>query len=112
MHIPIIITDPSKALFRCGLTPETMQRIDCSPGHVFEINNQAKRTMSNCGDDHRVDLILDYVDDDFFECCRRDDPLARLEFRTSHSTRYAANEGVNRLCDTLLRVGVGDGVAC
>jgi Sulfotransferase family len=29
------------------------------------MNNQAKHAVSNCGSDHRVHLILDYVDEDF-----------------------------------------------
>jgi Aspartyl/Asparaginyl beta-hydroxylase/Sulfotransferase domain len=65
VHVPVIVTDPAKVIFRCGPSPETLDRIDCSPGHVFEMNNQAKHAVSNCGDDHRVHLILDYVDSDF-----------------------------------------------
>jgi hypothetical protein len=38
-----------------------MQRIDCTPGHIFEINNQAKHAVSNCDSDHRVHLIIDYI---------------------------------------------------
>jgi hypothetical protein len=38
-----------------------MQRIDCTPGHVFEINNQAKHAVSNCDTDYRVHIILDYT---------------------------------------------------
>lgn len=62
VHVPILVNDPSKILFRCGPTPETMKRIDCEPGHVFEINNQAKHAVSNCDTDSRVHLILDYFD--------------------------------------------------
>lgn len=62
VHIPILVNDPSKVLFRCGPTVEAMQRIDCEPGHVFEINNQAKHAVSNCDVDSRVHLILDYID--------------------------------------------------
>ena len=65
VHVPILMTDPMKVLFRCGPTTETLSRIDCTPGHVFEMNNQAKHAVSNCGVDHRVHLILDFVDDDF-----------------------------------------------
>ena len=61
VHIPILVTDPSKVLFRVGPTLDQMQRIECTPGHVFEINNQAKHAVSNCGDDCRVHLILDYT---------------------------------------------------
>jgi hypothetical protein len=65
VHVPVLVTDPNKVLFRCGLTPTALSRIDCEPGHVFEMNNQAKHAVSNCGDDHRVHLILDFVDESF-----------------------------------------------
>jgi Aspartyl/Asparaginyl beta-hydroxylase/Sulfotransferase domain len=62
VHVPILVDDPDKILFRVGPAPHMMQRIDCTPGHVFEINNQAKHAVSNCDPDHsRVHLILDYV---------------------------------------------------
>jgi hypothetical protein len=61
VHAPILVKDPSNVLFRCGPTPTSMQRIDCTPGHVFEINNQAKHAVSNCDSDSRVHLILDYI---------------------------------------------------
>mmetsp|Transcript_9707 Transcript_9707/g.23851 ORF Transcript_9707/g.23851 Transcript_9707/m.23851 type:complete len:652 (-) Transcript_9707:68-2023(-) len=62
VHVPIIVDDPDKILFRVGPAPHMMQRIDCTPGHVFEINNQAKHAVSNCDPHHsRVHLILDYV---------------------------------------------------
>lgn len=67
VHVPIVVPDPAKVLFRCGLTEETMERIDCTPGHVFEMNNQAKHAVSNVGDQFRVHLILDYVDLSFLE---------------------------------------------
>lgn len=62
VHVPILVADASQVLFRCGYR-DRMERIDCSPGHVFEINNQAYHAVSNCTDDHRVHLILDYVDE-------------------------------------------------
>lgn len=62
VHVPILVQDPSKILFRCGPTPDSMQRIDCIPGHIFEINNQAKHAVSNCDTDSRVHLILDYME--------------------------------------------------
>jgi hypothetical protein len=65
VHVPVLVKNPSKILFRCGLLPSTIQPIECTPGHVFEINNQAKHAVSNCDDDYRVHLILDYVDADF-----------------------------------------------
>ncbi|KAG7367326.1 sulfotransferase [Nitzschia inconspicua] len=61
VHVPVLVRNPDRILFRVGLAPHVMQRIDCTPGHVFEINNQAKHAVSNCDDDHRVHLILDYV---------------------------------------------------
>lgn len=65
VHVPVILTDPTKVIFRCGPGPDALSRIDCTPGHVFEMNNQAKHAVSNCGNDHRVHLILDFVDNDF-----------------------------------------------
>ncbi|KAL7541670.1 hypothetical protein ACHAWF_006993, partial [Thalassiosira exigua] len=80
VHVPVVVPDPSKILFRCGLTEATMERVDCNPGHVFEMNNQAKHAVTNAGDRYRVHLILDYVDPSFFELrkaqscpCRRVD---------------------------------------
>ena len=67
VHVPIIVPDPTKVLFRCGPTEKMMERIDCTPGHVFEMNNQAKHTVTNAGTEFRVHLILDYVDPAFFE---------------------------------------------
>jgi hypothetical protein len=64
VHVPVLVKDPHKILFRVGPAPHCMHRIDCSPGHVFEINNQAKHAVSNCELDEqnsRVHLILDYV---------------------------------------------------
>ena len=81
VHVPILVPDPNQIVFQVGLCIadnnsnannrqqqmlQQMQRIDCRPGHVFEINNQAKHTVSNCSrTDYRVHLILDYVDADF-----------------------------------------------
>lgn len=69
VHVPIIMPggDPSKVLFRCGPTEQSMERIDCTPGHVFEMNNQAKHAVTNGGAEFRVHLILDYVNPTFFE---------------------------------------------
>lgn len=45
-----------------------MERIDCTPGHVFEMNNQAKHAVTNGHEkEFRVHLILDYVNEEFFE---------------------------------------------
>jgi hypothetical protein len=66
VHVPVVVQDPNRILFRCGPTASTMQRVDCTPGHIFEMNNQAKHAVSNCHDSHhRVHLILDYVDVSF-----------------------------------------------
>ena len=67
VHVPIIVPDPTKVLFRCGPTEQSLERVDCTPGHVFEMNNQAKHAVSNAGDEFRVHLILDYVNPSFFE---------------------------------------------
>jgi len=65
IHIPVIVKDPNLILFRCGVTPSTLQRVNAAPGHIFEMNNQAKHAVSNCSKTHhRVHLILDYVDRD------------------------------------------------
>eukprot|EP00579_Thalassiosira_antarctica_P002802 CAMPEP_0201878150 /NCGR_PEP_ID=MMETSP0902-20130614/9396_1 /ASSEMBLY_ACC=CAM_ASM_000551 /TAXON_ID=420261 /ORGANISM="Thalassiosira antarctica, Strain CCMP982" /LENGTH=685 /DNA_ID=CAMNT_0048405757 /DNA_START=45 /DNA_END=2099 /DNA_ORIENTATION=+ len=67
IHVPIIVPDPSKVLFRCGLTEQSLERIDCTPGHIFEMNNQAKHAVTNAGSEFRVHLILDYVSPTFFQ---------------------------------------------
>ena len=72
IHVPIILSDPNKVIFRCGPTEDLLERIDCTPGHVFEMNNQAKHAVSNCSDEYRVHLILDYVDPSFFETRERE----------------------------------------
>jgi len=75
VHVPILVKNPSRVLFQCGLTTSEMHRIDCTPGHVFEINNQSKHAVSNCDTDHRVHLILDYFDASF------DGPTDRVRLR-------------------------------
>lgn len=65
VHVPILVRHPDQILFRCGPTVDTMERIATTPGHVFEINNQAKHAVSNFSSDYRVHLILDYVDPDY-----------------------------------------------
>jgi hypothetical protein len=65
VHVPIVVNDPNRVLFRCGPTESSMQRINCTPGHVFEMNNQGKHAVSNCQDEYRVHLILDYADPPF-----------------------------------------------
>jgi hypothetical protein len=71
IHVPIIVPDAGRVLFRCGPTESTLMRVDTSPGHVFEMNNQAKHAATNaCDAHHRVHLILDYVDPSFFEMRR------------------------------------------
>ncbi len=67
VHVPIIVNDANKVLFRCGPTKSTMERVDCTPGHVFEMNNRAKHAATNaCDTYYRVHLILDYVHSSFF----------------------------------------------
>ena len=61
VHVPILVQDPSRVVFRCGPSNLLLQRISCKPGHVFEINNQAKHAVSNCDHVHRVHLIIDYI---------------------------------------------------
>lgn len=58
VHVPIIVTDPNRVLFRCGLNDTNMKRVSVDPGHIFELNNQAKHAVSNCSSDYRVHLIL------------------------------------------------------
>jgi len=66
VHVPIIVPNPDLILFQCGPSEDMMQRINCIPGHVFEMNNQAKHAVSNCLTKlYRVHLILDYVDTSF-----------------------------------------------
>jgi len=64
VHVPIVVDDPDRIVFRCGPNESSMQRVSCIPGHVFEMNNQAKHAVSNCqkNNKHRVHMILDYVD--------------------------------------------------
>jgi hypothetical protein len=61
VHVPVLVNDPSRVLFRAGVTNESLQRIPCQPGYVFELNNQCQHTVSNCDMDYRVHLILDYA---------------------------------------------------
>jgi hypothetical protein len=58
VHVPIIVSEPNRVLFRCGLNDTNMKRVSVDPGHVFELNNQAKHAVSNCSSDYRVHLIL------------------------------------------------------
>mmetsp|Transcript_39857 Transcript_39857/g.67984 ORF Transcript_39857/g.67984 Transcript_39857/m.67984 type:complete len:666 (+) Transcript_39857:106-2103(+) len=67
VHVPIVVPDPTKVLFRCGPAETKMERVDVTPGHVFEMNNQAKHAVTNAGSEFRVHLILDYVDHSFFQ---------------------------------------------
>jgi Aspartyl/Asparaginyl beta-hydroxylase len=65
IHVPILVHDVSKIVFCCGPSLQEMATIECRPGHVFEINNQAQHCVSNCDTDYRVHLILDYVDEEY-----------------------------------------------
>ena len=66
IHVPVLVHQHANILFRCGPTAESLQRISCHEGHVFEINNQAYHTVSNCDTDYRVHLILDYIDEAYW----------------------------------------------
>ena len=81
IHCPIIVDDVNSVLFRCGPTPNHLQRIDCTPGHVFELNNQSKHTVSNCStntNNYRVHLILDYIIEDDTDNNVRRPPIIQL----------------------------------
>jgi hypothetical protein len=67
IHVPILVQDYTKIVFRCGIHPQSLQRIPCHVGHVFEINNQTYHTVSNCDSDYRVHLILDYIDEAYLQ---------------------------------------------
>lgn len=72
VHVPILVSQPERIMFQCGPNSSQMKRIDCHEGHVFEMNNQAKHTVSNCSDDHRVHLILDYINAEESQLYSRD----------------------------------------
>jgi Aspartyl/Asparaginyl beta-hydroxylase len=63
IHCPILVDDSNKIIFQCGISQQTLSNIHCNPGHVFEINNQAYHFVCNASSEHRVHLILDYIDD-------------------------------------------------
>ena len=58
-----VVTSPQHIAFRVGPTVERMERYDMAEGCLVELNNQAKHTVDNCWDRHRVHLIFDYVED-------------------------------------------------
>lgn len=91
VHVPVLVRNPQNVLFRCGLTVDDLQRIDCTPGHVFEINNQAKHAVSNCDSDHRVHLILDYVEPDF--------QMPRVVQLSPGEVLLQTRRSIDRLCD-------------
>jgi Aspartyl/Asparaginyl beta-hydroxylase len=63
VHVPILVDNPAHVLFRVGYAKDQLHRLDCTPGHVFELNNQCWHAVSNTSSTHyRVHLILDYVD--------------------------------------------------
>ena len=98
VHCPILMKDPTKVLFRCGLSSNDMIRVDCTSGHVFELNNQAKHAVSNCGDDHRVHLILDYVDE-HFESLPANRPRKRIKLAPGErllQTRRSIDRAVDK----------------
>jgi hypothetical protein len=61
VHVPVLVRDAPRILFRAGLDKDKLQRIPCEPGTVFELNNQCYHAVSNCDTDYRVHLILDYA---------------------------------------------------
>jgi len=92
VHVPVLVHDASRILFACGHDKSNLQRIDCSPGHVFEINNCAWHAVSNCSDDYRVHLILDYVDANYTFA----KPLQICQPGTTlHQTRRSVDTEIN-----------------
>ncbi len=63
IHLPVI-TDPAHIAFRVGPSDAHLQRFDLAEGHLIELNNQAKHSVDNCWGQHRVHLILDYIEGD------------------------------------------------
>jgi hypothetical protein len=52
--------------FMVGPTVDDMKKYWFKPGHIIELNNQAKHSVANkTADVWRVHLIFDFVDDDF-----------------------------------------------
>ena len=94
VHVPVVVPDQSKVLFRCGPTVNSMHRVDCQPGHVFEMNNQAKHAVSNCHETkHRVHLILDYVDKGGMDLTKR-----RVQLQPGERL-LQTRRSIDRLCD-------------
>lgn len=61
IHVPVV-TDPAYVAFRVGPTNDRLARYDMPEGCLVELNNQAKHTVDNCWDRHRVHLIFDYLE--------------------------------------------------
>ncbi|KAM3571679.1 hypothetical protein VYU27_006288 [Nannochloropsis oceanica] len=61
IHLPVI-TDPAHIAFRVGPSDAHLQRFDLAEGHLIELNNQAKHSVDNCWGQHRVHLIMDYIE--------------------------------------------------
>ena len=62
MHCAVV-TDVENVVFRVGRTADEMHRFALHPGHVVELNNQAKHYVAHLGSDqYRTHLIFDYVD--------------------------------------------------
>lgn len=104
VHVPVIVTNPHRILFRCGPSEAAMERVSCHPGHIFEINNQGKHAVSNCSGEHRVHLILDYVDEDDTDVVRRRIRLSPGEqlLQTRRSIDRAADFGSRPLPSYLI----------
>ncbi len=94
VHVPIITT-PEEVLFRCGGgTAESMVRVQCDQGRVFEMNNQAKHAVSNCSANYRVHLILDYVDE-----CDVDAIVKKRVQLIPGEIVYQTRRSIDRACD-------------
>ncbi|CAN0426482.1 unnamed protein product, partial [Discosporangium mesarthrocarpum] len=61
IHVPII-TNCDEVSFTVGVEPLSMRRVLFDEGRVVELNNQAKHAVTNGWTQHRVHLILDYVE--------------------------------------------------
>mmetsp|Transcript_1663 Transcript_1663/g.2376 ORF Transcript_1663/g.2376 Transcript_1663/m.2376 type:complete len:662 (+) Transcript_1663:150-2135(+) len=107
IHVPIIVPNPDHILFRCGPTEQSLQRVSCTPGHIFEMNNQAKHAVSNCSttNRYRVHLILDYVDADFRKMSRIQLRPGETIIQTRRSIDRAIDAG-SRQSPSFMIIGV------
>ena len=110
IHVPIIVPpNPDHILFRCGHNETSLQRVNCIPGHVFEMNNQGKHAVSNCAPPdsfhYRVHLILDYIDPDFHIAHRIKLQPGETITQSRRSIDRALDAG-KRPCPTYMILGV------